>query len=157
VGTWTEVGPAEIIVVEGCYAARPELRPYYDVFIWVETSAEQRAQRKSSGQMPQQDGWRVGRQQNGTISNITDLKNMPISFSVASSTPGQCRLCFRACDLMTMQARPPTHCSRLLPFPLSKSVCWRCYGPLWRIAPARKQLNSWASDVAKKPPQSRLK
>ena len=45
-GTWAEVGPAEIIVVEGCYAARPELRPYYDVFIWVETSAEQRAQRQ---------------------------------------------------------------------------------------------------------------
>ena len=45
-GTWVEVGLAEIIVVEGCYAARPELRSYYDVFIWVETSAEQRTQRQ---------------------------------------------------------------------------------------------------------------
>ena len=46
-GTWVEIEPVEIIMVEGCYAARPELRSYYEVCIWVETSAEQRAQRQA--------------------------------------------------------------------------------------------------------------
>ncbi|MBV7334087.1 hypothetical protein KFU94_38810 [Chloroflexi bacterium TSY] len=43
---WQNVKPKGIIVVEGCYAMRPELRKYYNVMILVESSAKMRWQRQ---------------------------------------------------------------------------------------------------------------
>lgn len=45
-GEWLTVQATGIIVIEGCYAARPELRPYYDIVLFVETSAARRLQRQ---------------------------------------------------------------------------------------------------------------
>jgi uridine kinase len=47
-GGWAEVEAKGVILVEGCYAARPELRRYYDVVVLVRTSAELRAQRQQA-------------------------------------------------------------------------------------------------------------
>jgi uridine kinase len=43
---WTEVRPDGIVIVEGCYAARPEVRDYYHAIIVVETPVPLRAQRQ---------------------------------------------------------------------------------------------------------------
>lgn len=43
---WVAVLPEGVVIVEGCYAARPELRPYYQGIILVETSARQRNHRQ---------------------------------------------------------------------------------------------------------------
>jgi len=40
-----QVAPSSIIAVEGVYSTRPELRDYYDLTIWVETSDAERARR----------------------------------------------------------------------------------------------------------------
>jgi uridine kinase len=45
---WQEVRPAGMVIVEGCYAARPELRDYYHTSIVVETPAQERAQRQQA-------------------------------------------------------------------------------------------------------------
>jgi uridine kinase len=45
-GGWNEVTPEGIVIVEGCYAARPELRVYYHAIIVVETPVQLRAQRQ---------------------------------------------------------------------------------------------------------------
>ncbi|MEM8532160.1 MAG: hypothetical protein AAGF95_15045 [Chloroflexota bacterium] len=45
-GVWCEVQPAGVVVVEGCYAARPELRAYYHIIVLVTTSEEERSQRQ---------------------------------------------------------------------------------------------------------------
>jgi len=47
-GGWIRVQPTGIILVEGCYAARPELRCYYDAIIWVETSVRKRLVRQAA-------------------------------------------------------------------------------------------------------------
>lgn len=36
-----------VVIVEGCYAARPELKDYYDVIVLVETPAAVRARRQA--------------------------------------------------------------------------------------------------------------
>jgi uridine kinase len=41
-----EVNPTSIIVVEGVYSTRPELRKYYDLCVWVETSESERLRRQ---------------------------------------------------------------------------------------------------------------
>jgi uridine kinase len=41
-----EIQPNGVVVVEGCYAARPELRHYYHATLLVETSAEKRLERQ---------------------------------------------------------------------------------------------------------------
>jgi uridine kinase len=46
-GEWVNVRAAGIVLIEGCYAARPELRRYYDVVLLVVTSAAQRLQRQN--------------------------------------------------------------------------------------------------------------
>jgi len=43
---WHAVEPAGIVIVEGCYAARPEVRHYYHAIILVETPAPLRMQRQ---------------------------------------------------------------------------------------------------------------
>jgi uridine kinase len=43
---WTAVAAAGLIIVEGCYAARPQLRHYYDVIVLVETLPARRAERQ---------------------------------------------------------------------------------------------------------------
>lgn len=45
-GEWCEVQPEGIVVVEGCYTARPELRAYYQIILLVTTSDEERSQRQ---------------------------------------------------------------------------------------------------------------
>lgn len=45
-GDWLEVKPTGVVLVEGCYAARPELRAYYNVILLVTTPAERRRQRQ---------------------------------------------------------------------------------------------------------------
>ena len=41
-----EVKPQGIIIVEGVYSIRPELRKYYDLCIWIETSERERLRRQ---------------------------------------------------------------------------------------------------------------
>jgi len=43
---WHEVESEGIIVVEGCYSMRPELRDCFDVMLFVESSAKERWQRQ---------------------------------------------------------------------------------------------------------------
>ena len=45
-GEWCEVPPEGIVVVEGCYSVRPELRSYYQLILLVTTSEEERSQRQ---------------------------------------------------------------------------------------------------------------
>ncbi|MBX3013901.1 MAG: (d)CMP kinase [Caldilineaceae bacterium] len=47
-GSWIRMQPSGIILIEGCYAARPELRAYYDVLIWVETPERKRMVRQTA-------------------------------------------------------------------------------------------------------------
>ncbi len=37
-GAWVEIQPQGVIVIEGVYTMRPELRAFYDIAIFVETS-----------------------------------------------------------------------------------------------------------------------
>lgn len=41
-----EVDPRQIVIVEGIYSTRPELRDHYDLRIWVETSQAKRMRRQ---------------------------------------------------------------------------------------------------------------
>jgi uridine kinase len=41
-----EVSPSGVTIVEGVYSTRPELREYYDLTIWVETSDTERLRRQ---------------------------------------------------------------------------------------------------------------
>ncbi len=45
-GDYVTVQPEGVILVEGLYTLRPELRPYFDVKIWVDTDFAQRMQRQ---------------------------------------------------------------------------------------------------------------
>lgn len=45
-GEWCEVQPRGVVVIEGCYAARPELRAYYQLILLVTTSEEERCERQ---------------------------------------------------------------------------------------------------------------
>jgi uridine kinase len=53
-GDWVEVAPEGLIVIEGCYCARPELRAYYDAIVLVTTSpvARQRRQHQRNDATP---------------------------------------------------------------------------------------------------------
>jgi uridine kinase len=42
---WHEIQPGEVLIVEGNYAIRPELRAYYDFTIWVEAPHDVRLRR----------------------------------------------------------------------------------------------------------------
>ena len=45
-GAWISVSASNrIVVIEGVYSLRPELRAYYDVKVWVDTDEETRASR----------------------------------------------------------------------------------------------------------------
>lgn len=46
-GAWNNVRATGIVLIEGCYAARPELAAYYDVILVVETPAAKRLQRQT--------------------------------------------------------------------------------------------------------------
>lgn len=55
-----EVGAANIVIVEGVSSARPELREYYDLRIWVETSDAVRIKRmhdRGENSQQQIDRW----------------------------------------------------------------------------------------------------
>ena len=39
-GDWHEISPGSTVIVEGVYSARPELAPYYDLTVYVDTSRE---------------------------------------------------------------------------------------------------------------------
>jgi uridine kinase len=45
---WHEVEPGGVVIVEGVYSTRPELRPYFGVTIYVDTPREQRLARMLS-------------------------------------------------------------------------------------------------------------
>lgn len=45
-GEWVEVEPEGLVIVEGCYSARPELRSYYDSIVLVVTSPAERMRRQ---------------------------------------------------------------------------------------------------------------
>jgi uridine kinase len=45
---WSEIGPREIILVEGVFSMRPELRPLIDVAIFIETPRDERMRRMSA-------------------------------------------------------------------------------------------------------------
>ena len=42
---WREVEPGRVVIVEGVYSTRPELRPYFDVKVYVDTPRERRLAR----------------------------------------------------------------------------------------------------------------
>ena len=42
----SEVNPMAIVIVEGVYSTRPELRKYYDLCLWVQTSEFERSRRQ---------------------------------------------------------------------------------------------------------------
>lgn len=46
-GGWTAVEPRGIVVVEGVYTTRPELRGYYDLTLWVATDFAMRMRRQN--------------------------------------------------------------------------------------------------------------
>lgn len=46
-GKWVEVRAEGMVLIEGCYAARSELKAYYQIIVLVETAAERRSQRQS--------------------------------------------------------------------------------------------------------------
>jgi uridine kinase len=53
-GEWVDVAPCAIVLVEGVYSTRPELRALIDVAIFVDTPrAERRRRMKARGQNPQ--------------------------------------------------------------------------------------------------------
>lgn len=45
-GQWDEVHPQGVVLVEGCYSARPNFRPYYSLIVLVEADADLRDQRQ---------------------------------------------------------------------------------------------------------------
>jgi len=47
-GEWLEIPIPEVLIVEGVYTLRPELRDYFDVTVFVQTSETTRLQRQSS-------------------------------------------------------------------------------------------------------------
>lgn len=44
---WVEVVPEGIVLIEGCYSARPELKHYYDLIVFVETNMQERIKRQA--------------------------------------------------------------------------------------------------------------
>jgi uridine kinase len=46
-GEWQRLEPSRVVIVEGCYAARPELKDYYGLIILVETSEQLRSKRQA--------------------------------------------------------------------------------------------------------------
>jgi len=47
-GEWAEARAASVVILEGVYASRPELRVLFDLVVWVETSTATRAQRQAT-------------------------------------------------------------------------------------------------------------
>ena len=45
---WREVAPGDVVIVEGVYSTRPELRPLFDVTVYVDTPREPRAARMTA-------------------------------------------------------------------------------------------------------------
>lgn len=45
-GDWVELEPEGLVIVEGCFSARPELRSYYDIIVFVVASSVVRQQRQ---------------------------------------------------------------------------------------------------------------
>jgi uridine kinase len=53
--SWREIVPTAAVIVDGVYAARPELAPYYHFTVYVDTSRETCLQRmRARGQNPEQ-------------------------------------------------------------------------------------------------------
>ena len=48
-GEWCEVAPSDLVIVEGVYSTRPELRPLFGVTVYVDTPRVQRAARMTQG------------------------------------------------------------------------------------------------------------
>lgn len=42
---WIRVAPAEVVIVEGVYLGRPELRSFFDVLVYISTPESERRQR----------------------------------------------------------------------------------------------------------------
>jgi uridine kinase len=49
---WIEIEPREIVIVEGVFSMRPELRPLLDIAIFIETRREERVRRMSARPQP---------------------------------------------------------------------------------------------------------
>ena len=47
-GEWCEVAPSDVVIVEGVYSTRPELRPLFGVTVYVDTPRVQRAARMTA-------------------------------------------------------------------------------------------------------------
>jgi uridine kinase len=55
IGALRRMPPADYIIVEGCYSARPELSFYFDVVVLVETSLVERKKRQAERNNASQD------------------------------------------------------------------------------------------------------
>ncbi len=51
-GEWAEARPTPVVIVEGVYISRPQLRDVFDLVVWVDTSVDARAVRQSLGDDP---------------------------------------------------------------------------------------------------------
>jgi uridine kinase len=49
---WIEIHPREIVIIEGVFSMRPELRPLIDVTIFIETPRDERVRRMSARAQP---------------------------------------------------------------------------------------------------------
>ena len=45
-GDWVDLGPTDLLIVEGVYSARPQHREFADLVVWVTTSEEERLRRQ---------------------------------------------------------------------------------------------------------------
>ena len=45
-GAWQTVEPSDYVIVEGCYAARPELKHYYAIIVLMDISIDERDRRQ---------------------------------------------------------------------------------------------------------------
>lgn len=45
-GDWVDAGPSDLLIVEGVYSGRPQLRRFADLVVWVNTSEEERLRRQ---------------------------------------------------------------------------------------------------------------
>jgi uridine kinase len=46
-GDWKRIEPTQFIIVEGCYSARPELEPFFNIVVLVETLPQERQRRQA--------------------------------------------------------------------------------------------------------------
>ena len=79
---WKRIEPTEFIIVEGCYSARPELEPFFNVVILVETLPQERQRRQAKRNDATQawlDRWDAAERFYIETTNLTDRSDIIVS------------------------------------------------------------------------------